>query len=105
MSSFTVRVELHGASETHYNLLHTRMQAHGYYRAIVMNQTATGKDMVFALPTAEYDHSSDRTAIQVRDEVYGIAAAIKGQPTPWVLVTEVKSRALMTEVLRAANAA
>jgi len=103
MNSFTVRVELHGASGADYELLHQKMFAAGYKRFVWMTQTATGKVAAFALPTAEYDHESERDVQQIRDQVYAIAASIRNRP--WVLVTQVANRALQTAVLQGANAA
>lgn len=102
MSSFTVRVELHGASSEHYELLHDRMLKAQYYRWIY-GASDGGERGYWTLPTAEYDHTSEATVSQIRDEVLVIANSVKRGA--WVLVTEAGDRAWSTEVIRLGAAA
>jgi hypothetical protein len=84
MSDFTVRVELHGATGKDYDDLHTAMQKAGFYRAFVASDGHT-----YALPTAEYAHSSQQNQFDVRDRAKAIAMSLKRWTTdPWVLVTK-----------------
>ena len=94
MSNFTVRVELHGANESHYELLHAYMAAAGFFK-FVSGATPCGESGTWKLPTAEYDYSSERSAADVRDAVKLLADSVK--PGAWVLITEVASRAWSTE--------
>ncbi len=96
MANFTVRVELHGADETHYDILHAHMSANGFNR-FVSGVTQTGELGYWRLPSAEYDHTSDRSVFDVRDAVKLLADSIK--PGAWVLVTEAANRAWSTEKL------
>lgn len=86
MASFTVRIELHGATGEDYNRLHAAMEAAGYQR-YVAGVTQDGKSGHWALPTAEYDYSSSASAYAVRDHAKAIADTIK--PESWCLVTQV----------------
>lgn len=54
MASFTVRVELHNATEGDYEELHAAMENEGFIRPI---QGSDGK--VYRLPTAEYNRVLD----------------------------------------------
>ena len=95
MANFTVRVELHAAHQDHYRSLHERLAVAQFFRVIEGgNDTLTG---FWALPSAEYDHSAPASAAQVRDRVLAIAKAVKPEPQPWVLVSEVTDRAWSTE--------
>jgi hypothetical protein len=76
-----VRVELHGATETHYTQLHAAMEAQGFARKI---QASNGT--WYHLPTAEYRYSANQTATDVCTKAYGIAQRVR--PNPAVLVTE-----------------
>ncbi|MCE7949960.1 MAG: endoribonuclease GhoS [Xanthomonadales bacterium PRO7] len=81
MSRFTVRVELHGATEADYQQLHAAMSRGGFSRVIEGSNGVS-----YHLPTAEYDYSSTETVSQVRDRAYAIACTVKQNPA--VLVTE-----------------
>ncbi|QBB69345.1 endoribonuclease GhoS [Pseudolysobacter antarcticus] len=81
MSRFTVRVELHAASEADYQRLHTAMAAQRFSRIITADDGSRHH-----LPTAEYDHQSTETVSQVCDRTYGIASGVRHNPA--VLVTE-----------------
>lgn len=81
MSRFTVRVELHAATEADYQRLHAAMAKQGFSRII------TGGDgQRYHLPTAEYDYNALETTSQVCDRAYAIASTIKQNPA--VLATE-----------------
>jgi len=81
MSRFTVRVELHAATEADYQRLHAAMGNKGFSRLI------TGSDgKRYHLPTAEYDHTSNDSVSDVRDRAYAIASTVKQNPA--VLATE-----------------
>lgn len=98
MSSFTIRVELHGASADQYELLHTMMNLQGFKRTIAGTNTS-GAPGVWKLPSGEYDYSSDdESAAQVRDKAKIIGDAIKRGA--WVLVTKVAERSWSTEQVR-----
>jgi hypothetical protein len=93
MSSFTTRVELHGAIWQQYDLLHAAMERSGFRRWVLgVNAHGTHR---FILPTAEYDFEAAMTSEQVRDLALRIANGVK--PGAWVLVTEVASRAWSTK--------
>ncbi|MBH3122430.1 type V toxin-antitoxin system endoribonuclease antitoxin GhoS [Serratia ureilytica] len=85
MADFTVRVELHEAGSDDYENLHEAMASQGYSKMI---QDQAGN--WFYLPTAEYTASKNLSAAQVREQVVGIAKAIKVNPR--VLVTQVADR-------------
>jgi hypothetical protein len=53
MASYTARVELHAATNTDYETLHTAMQSRGYLRTIVGSDGKT-----YWLPTGTYDAPS-----------------------------------------------
>lgn len=89
MTSFTTRVELHGATGDDYERLHEAMARAGFTRTIA-GVDANGKSGTWHLPTAEYDLSSTSTCSQVRDLAKGIADRVK--PGAWVLVTQVADR-------------
>jgi len=58
---YIVRVELNGANEQSYTILHTAMREAGFSRQIVIGGTQ------YHLPTAEYSYSGNGTLTQVRD--------------------------------------
>ncbi len=64
MASFTVRVELVGASSDDYNRLHEAMESRRYFREI-----QDGAGNWFYLPDAEYTAEKNASARAVRDEV------------------------------------
>lgn len=98
MASFTVRVELHGATQQNYTDLHERMAA-AHFKRVIQGESPSLIGY-WHLPTAEYDHSAAATAVQVRDRVLGIAKMVKAYPLPWILVSEVTSRAWSTEAVQ-----
>ena len=104
MSSFTVRVELHGASGAQYDALHDAMERNGFYRAIE-GVGGDGVSWVYAMPTAEYDHVSQATCVAVRDAALRIASSVKSTPEPWVFVTEANNRAWTSKIIRSAQQA
>ncbi len=84
MASFTTRVELHGANDDDYEILHAAMEKEGFTRTI---QSST---KTYHLPTAEYNRSGTLT----RDDVLESAkrAAGKTKKSYAVLVTESAGR-------------
>ncbi|EFC2565144.1 hypothetical protein AFM40_003303 [Escherichia coli] len=85
MASFTVRVELVGASSDDYNRLHEAMESRRYFREI-----QDGAGNWFYLPDAEYTAEKNASVRAVRDEVVAIAETIKKNPR--VLVTQAADR-------------
>lgn len=81
MPLIIVRVELHGATEQQYELLHAAMAKLGFSRYIT--DFAGGK---FQLPTAEYAINSSLSASAIRVEVSKVAKAIGNNP--WILVSK-----------------
>ncbi|MDE1484297.1 hypothetical protein [Xenorhabdus bovienii] len=81
MADFIVRVELHKADASDYELLHEKMEAKGYLKEI---KGLSGKR--YKLPSAEYEVTKNKTASDIRDEVVMIASGVKKNPS--VLVTE-----------------
>ena len=81
MSTFTVRIELHRATESDYEALHQAMQAGGFKRTVLGSDAKT-----YSMPPAEYrfEGTTDDTGA-VRDKAHSIAKAIK--PNPAVFVT------------------
>jgi hypothetical protein len=87
MPKFTVRVELHGASEAQYDELHEAMEAEGFVRWI----KAAGQK--YQLPTAEYNlPGSTLTKYHVLNRARRAAQSVKPTPTPWILVTKSAGR-------------
>jgi len=60
MAKFTVRVELHSASEDDYWQLHGAMQDRGFSRTI-----RSGNGITYNLPTAEYNFEGSANQDQV----------------------------------------
>ena len=83
MSKFTVRVELHHATEDDYKLLHEEMESYNFSR--IISDTDTGEE--FHLPTAEYRGSSP---YMEQSDVAKIAekAALKTERDYSILVTK-----------------
>jgi hypothetical protein len=87
MADFTVRVELHQATWTDYETLHTAMEQKGFSRKITSSEGTT-----YQLPLAEYNGSSPTlNSSQIRD-IARAAAATTGKSNA-VLVSESVSRA------------
>lgn len=86
MTTFIVRVELHGAEPSDYEELHEKMEGKGYSREI----TADSGNQ-YQLPDAEYIlyPATGLSAEDVSQEVYKIAGSVKSEPG--VLVTEAAS--------------
>jgi hypothetical protein len=85
MAKFTVRVELHAASYSDYELLHAAMERRGFSRQIKSDEGKT-----YFLPTAEYDKRGDFSPEQTLDSAKA-AAAETGKRFA-VLVTESAGR-------------
>ena len=84
MSKYTVRVELHGAEEVDYEILHKAMHAKGFLQTIEDGTT-------FKLPTAEYNYVG---AEEDKGEVLDMAkdAAAKTKLKFSILVTKSAGR-------------
>jgi hypothetical protein len=88
MTSYTVRVELHGADEDDYANLHAAMKDQGFVRWIVGSD-----DVKKQLPTAEYNMANTSLErSQVLERAKSAANSAKSSPTPWILVTESAGR-------------
>jgi hypothetical protein len=85
-SKFTVRVELHRATESDYEQLHEQMETRGFSRTITLD------DEDYQLPPAEYSFEGDKTKEQVHDLAKAAARAVKPAPTPAILVTKSAGR-------------
>jgi hypothetical protein len=85
MADFTTRVELHGATYSDYEVLHSAMQAEGFSRLILASD-----DKYYQLPTAEYDRSGNLTRQQVLQSAQ--RAAAKTHKASAILVTEATGR-------------
>ena len=87
MSSYTVRVELHRASDTDYENLHSAMEEAGFVRWI------KGDNQRFRLPTAEYNLPNSSLGKEaVRDKAKAATNSVKPRPEPWILVTPTEGR-------------
>jgi hypothetical protein len=84
MAKFTTRVELHGADEEDYDILHKAMKKRGFSRTIKNN-----KGKLFHLPTAEYDCQSDDIDEVLEDAKLAAGQTEKGSS---ILVTEAPKR-------------
>jgi hypothetical protein len=60
MATFMTRVELHNASYSDYESLHTAMETEGFERTITSND-----GVLYNLPTAEYYRSANLTKGQI----------------------------------------
>jgi photosystem II stability/assembly factor-like uncharacterized protein len=85
MAAFTVRVELHSASEADYQILHVAMEIRGFSRYITSDDGTT-----YHLPTAEYNREGNLTRQQVLDSAK-IAANTTGKKYA-ILMTESAGR-------------
>jgi hypothetical protein len=82
---YTTRVELHDATWSDYETLHSAMAAKGFSRQITSDDGAT-----YDLPTAEYNYEGTTPLDQVLEKAK-TAAATTGRKYS-VLVTESKAR-------------
>ena len=81
MAVFLARVELHGGTESNYEILHSAMRDIGFAR------TVTRSDGVkFHLPSAEYTGFLDSNLTLIRVAVKN--AANRTGRSSWVLVTQ-----------------
>jgi hypothetical protein len=85
MATFTVRVELHGATSKDYDKLHKAMESKGFSRTISSSQGTT-----YQLPTGEYSFEGSSTRKQVLALAKSAAATTKLKYA--VLVTESNGR-------------
>lgn len=86
MSTFMVRVELHGAKPEDYEALHEKMEYAGYQRTITAD---SGRE--YQLPDAEYRRYSKTrmSTTAIANQVHKIASSVIS--APGVLVTEAAS--------------
>jgi hypothetical protein len=80
MSVFMTRVELHGAQDSDYEVLHAAMVRAGFHRIMTHN------GIKYQLPTAEYLVHSDLDAAGVRNAAN--AAANTTGKTSWILTIQ-----------------
>lgn len=85
MASFTVRVELHYATEADYQTLHSAMERAGFSRFITSDDGAT-----YHLPLAEYNREGNLARSQVLASAK--TAADTTRKTYAVLVSETVGR-------------
>jgi hypothetical protein len=85
MASFTTRVELHNATYSDYETLHSAMESEGFSRTITSDVGFT-----YQLPTAEYDRLVTLTRSQVLESAKR-AASTTGKKY-LILVTESSGR-------------
>jgi hypothetical protein len=85
MASFTVRVELHRASEADYETLHSAMEQRSFSRQITSDNGVT-----YHLPLAEYNREGNLTIGQVIESAK-LAANTTGRQYA-VLVTQSEGR-------------
>ena len=85
MASFTIRVELHYASEADYQTLHSAMERAGFSRFITSDDGIT-----YHLPLAEYNREGNLTRSQVLASAR--TAADTTRKTYAVLVSETSGR-------------
>lgn len=82
MTSYTVRVELHGAESDEYEKLHAEMAKEGFEKFILI-----GTDF-YKLPTAEYSLVDSPLSIhEVTEKASKAAKNVQPQPEPSVLTT------------------
>ncbi len=83
MSTFIIRIELHGAEPEDYEELHEKMEGEGYQRQIIAD---SGNE--YQLPDAEYIiyAATGLSVTDIAQAVYKIADSVKANPG--VLVTE-----------------
>lgn len=73
MSSFTVRIELHGASREDYERLHEKMRTGGFRTTIKGDNGVT-----YQMPPAEYRlENSALSAVQVQQKASAIAGTVR----------------------------
>lgn len=92
MAEFTVRVELHYATETNYEALHAAMERAGFRRFVQVGER------LYHLPTAEYTAESDGTPEDMWHRVKAVANATGKQS--WILVTKSAGRFVDTALIR-----
>jgi hypothetical protein len=85
MARFTVRVELHDADWTKYEVLHKHMENAGFTRTI-----ADAKGVLYHLPLAEYNYDGNATKEEVLEKAKACAARVVNDFE--VLVTESNGR-------------
>jgi hypothetical protein len=83
MARFMVRVELHGADENDYEVLHEAMEGEGFAR-----QISSDDGVRYHLPTAEYFREGDLSKQAVLKEA--TSAAAKTKKKAGILVTRAR---------------
>jgi len=86
MPSFTVRIELHHASETDYHTLHEEMEGRKFLRKI-----KDSEGVWHQLPTAEYNYVEEGLTKYDALKLAKEAASVTNRKY-WVLVTESAGR-------------
>ncbi|MHC0023224.1 MULTISPECIES: type V toxin-antitoxin system endoribonuclease antitoxin GhoS [Enterobacter] len=82
MTSYTVRVELHGAESDEYEKLHAEMAKEGFDKIIMLD------GIYYELPTAEYSLvDSSLTTLEVTEKAFKAAKKVQPQPVPSILTT------------------
>ncbi|EML2066018.1 type V toxin-antitoxin system endoribonuclease antitoxin GhoS [Enterobacter asburiae] len=82
MTSYTVRVELHGAESDEYEKLHEEMAKAGFEKVILID------GIYYELPTAEYSLvDSPLTTAEVTAKAFKAANNVQPEPVPSVLTT------------------
>ena len=76
VAGFKVRIELQGASQGDYTLLHRRLEAAGYRKASQPVPTREDRSPSFRLPSSEYELDCVADARQVRDHARAIADSV-----------------------------
>ncbi|HAT4017114.1 TPA: DUF2622 domain-containing protein [Citrobacter freundii] len=84
MTRFTVRIELHGADDSHYEALHEAMAAKGFSKTVV-GTSGTEYD----LPGGEYSYTANETLDSVLQKAGSTADTIISNS---VLVTQSAER-------------
>ena len=97
MASFTVRVELHYATEADYQTLHSAMERAGFSRFITSDDGIT-----YHLPLAEYNREGNLTRSQVLASAK--TAADTTRKTYAVLVSETSGRTWVGLAVKAKSA-
>lgn len=82
MTSYTVRVELHGAESDEYEKLHDEMAKEGFEKVILIGS------VYYKLPTAEYSLvDSPLTIYEVTEKASKAAKIVQPHPEPSILTT------------------
>lgn len=80
MSSYIIRIELHG-SLANYATLHNWMQQQSFKTTVL-----GGNGLRYKLPTATYQIDSERAVEDLRDWLVAKLPSCGSSPLPWILV-------------------